>query len=205
MESAHKLGIQTWLVSKIQLWIEQFKKRYGPLEQTQHHGRRHHSTSAQAQELTQEKELKGPYIKFEVTNHEFRPVFSEFRRFPKIFFGGRAGQSPFFQPENNPAGGGVKTVNRLDPVAAAKAKQAQEAAKQYRKAAKAVQPQNGYCEICDCPFSELEEHLRSKVHKAKVGLDELWSKLDSCISDVNRGTSDEDSDFEEVRVATSDQ
>jgi len=53
-------------------------------------------------------------------------------------------------------------------------------------------PQSGYCEICEAPFSELEEHISSKVHIARVGLSNLWTKLDSCIKQVNKTTSEEE-------------
>ena len=46
------------------------------------------------------------------------------------------------------------------------------------------QTQGGYCEICEAPFSELEGHIVSKVHIARVGLSHLWSKLDTCIDQV---------------------
>ena len=204
VETAQKLGIQCWLLSKTLGWVDLFKRRTGfvqtpkpgsgPIRLT---SRRTHSYSSENREnLSDVRELKIPYLKFEVTNHEFRPVFSEFRRFPKLFFGGRAGQSPFFPPETL-VSRQVRT-NNVDPVA--KAAKAYEA----RKTAKQPQPQNGYCEICECPFSELEEHLNSKVHQTRVGLTNLWSKLDTCISEVNK-VSDDYSDDSEVQVVTSDQ
>ena len=199
VETAQKLGIQCWLLSKILAWIALYKKRTAFIETLkpatirQVRGRPH-SSSENRENNTDIRELKIPYLKFEVTNHEYRPVFSEFRRFPKLFFGGRAGQSPFFPPETLVS----RQVRTVDPVA--KAAKAYEA----RKTPKQPQPQNGYCEICECPFSELEEHLNSKVHQTRVGLTNLWSKLDTCISEVNK-VSEDDSYDSEVQVATSDQ
>lgn len=211
VETAQKLGIQCWLLSKTLGWVDLFKRRTGFVEtpkraplsiksahQLNQSHRRAYSSSENRENLsTDVRELKIPYLKFEVTNHEYRPVFSEFRRFPKLFFGGRAGQSPFFPPETL-VSRQVRT-NTVDPVA--KAAKAYEA----RKTVKQPQPQNGYCEICECPFSELEEHLNSKVHQTRVGLTNLWSKLDTCISEVNRVSDEDYSDDSEVQVATSDQ
>ena len=63
-----------------------------------------------------------------------------------------------------------------------KAHQAQKEKKVHNKGPQ--QTQGGYCEICEAPFSELEGHIVSKVHIARVGLSHLWSKLDTCIDQV---------------------
>ena len=179
------------------VWVNQYKRKYGPFDIERSHHKRAHSSSS-LDSASEQRELKSPYLKFEATNHEFRPVFSEFRRFPKLFFGGRAGQSPFFLPDSI-----VKQIRTVDKVGLPKAQSTPKVVKEPKKVVKAPQIQSGYCEICECPFSELEEHLGSKVHKSRVRLNDLWSKLDSCINEVNK-LSDEDSDLE-VRVATSDQ
>ena len=184
IESAQKLGITIWLLPKIQVWIENKKSQIAALAKPV---KKPSSSGDQVQ--VEIRELKAPFIKFEDTNHEFRPVISEFRRFPKLYCGGRAGQSPFFAPEPL-----VKQRLR-EPLA-------QPVRKRVEKVNKAPHPQAGYCEICECPFSELEEHLESKVHTARVGLDHLWNKLDTCIKQVNNV---EDSDENEDIVPLSDQ
>ena len=63
-----------------------------------------------------------------------------------------------------------------------KAHQVQKEKKVHNKGPQ--QTQGGYCEICEAPFSELEGHIVSKVHIARVGLSHLWSKLDTCIDQV---------------------
>ena len=65
-----------------------------------------------------------------------------------------------------------------------KAHQAQKEKKVHNKGPQ--QTQGGYCEICEAPFSELEGHIVSKVHIARVGLSHLWSKLDTCIDQVKK-------------------
>jgi hypothetical protein len=74
-----------------------------------------------------------------------------------------------------------------------KAHQVQKEKKVHNKGPQ--QTQGGYCEICEAPFSELEGHIVSKVHIARVGLSHLWSKLDTCIDQINKtGTSEDDLD-----------
>ena len=65
-----------------------------------------------------------------------------------------------------------------------KAHQVQKEKKVHNKGPQ--QTQGGYCEICEAPFSELEGHIVSKVHIARVGLSHLWSKLDTCIDQVKK-------------------
>lgn len=70
---------------------------------------------------------------------------------------------------------------------------------------KVPQAQGGYCEICEAPFSELEGHIVSKVHIARVGLSHLWIKLDSCIEQVNKtGTSEDDFDHGDLNNSVQD-
>ena len=45
-------------------------------------------------------ELRAPYIKFEETNFQFRPVFFEFKKFPSLHpENPRPGVSPFYAPD----------------------------------------------------------------------------------------------------------
>ena len=188
IESAQKLGITIWLLPKIQDWINKKKELLNVLGKSTQQKKQHSDPAHNQVEI---RELKAPFIKFEDTNHEFRPVISEFRRFPKLYCGGRAGQSPFFAPEF------VKQKLREPSQHQQPARR--QAPKQTQKVA---HPQAGYCEICEAPFSELEEHLDSKVHTARVGLSHLWTKLDTCIKEVNHP---DDSDDNEDLVHTSDQ
>lgn len=183
IETSHLWGLQVWSLQKIQVWLDNYKRRYGPFDKSSRFLNLTRSHSAES--ILDQRTLSAPYLKFEATSHQFKPVFSEFRRFPRIYFGGRGGQSPFFPPE----AGSKCRARRLNRDA---------------KAEKPRVPQSGYCEICECPFSELEEHLDSKVHKTRVGLSDLWTKLDTCIERVNKHSDGVD-DEEEHIATTSDQ
>jgi len=255
IDSAQKLGIQVWLLPKIHIWIDQLKEKIGNfdklpgqnknpniIQQQQINKKRKRSAFEQADIET--RELKTPFIKYDDVTHECRPVFCEFRKFPRIYCGGRAGQSPFFSPEASFVRTqklrefperklAEKTAHqqllqrKLTPVTTSvqqqhhqklptpsttvqqqqttqqqqqqiqqhqhKAHQAQKEKKVHNKGPQ--QTQGGYCEICEAPFSELEGHIVSKVHIARVGLSHLWSKLDTCIDQINKtGTSEDDLD-----------
>ena len=102
-----------------------------------------------------------------------------------MYCGGRAGQSPFVAP--------IEVIEtRLVYEKEATVKNLVKKA----RSAKPALPQGGYCEICEAPFSELEEHIISKVHIAKVGLSDLWKNLDSCIDSINQV--EEEEEFEAV-------
>ena len=214
IESAQKLGIAIWLLPKIILWIESLKSRIGnfdklvpkPNPNSATSNKRKRSAGGFDQDF-ETRTLKVPFIKYDDVNHECRPVLCEFRRFPKIYCGGRAGQSPFFSPEAS----FVKTQKLREFPERKLAEKSLQAPPQVKKTTtpiqhtkphqankvnhKAPQAQGGYCEICEAPFSELEGHIVSKVHIARVGLSHLWTKLDSCIDQVNKtGTSEDDLD-----------
>ena len=180
IESAQKLGITIWLLPKILNWISNKKEQLNLFNKSVANPKRNPSSASSDLQQVEIRELKAPFIKFEDTNHEFRPVISEFRRFPKLYYGGRAGQSPFFAPEL------VKhKLREPSHHQHIRKKVEQHNQQKVQQQQKVAQPQAGYCEICEVPFSELEEHLDSKVHTARVGLDHLWTKLDSCIKQVN--------------------
>lgn len=196
IESALKLGITVWLLPKIIIWVESFKGRIGPLENLRDRKKRSRpSASSPLDQQVDERPLKTPFIKYDDVQHECRPVLCEFHRFPKIYCGGRAGQSPFFSPDlvkHHKVREFPDNKKRQLPVENNPPNK--QGSKQ--KAKRAAQAQGGYCELCEAPFSELEEHISSKVHIARVGLSHLWTKLDSCIDQVNKGTSEGEEDFE---------
>ena len=111
IDSAQKLGIQVWLLPKIHIWIDQLKEKIGNFDklpgqnknpniiQQQQQINKKRKRSAFEQADIESRELKTPFIKYDDVTHECRPVFCEFRKFPRIYCGGRAGQSPFFSPE----------------------------------------------------------------------------------------------------------
>ena len=110
IDSAQKLGIQVWLLPKIHIWIDQLKEKIGNfdklghknpniIQQQQQQINKKRKRSAFEQADIESRELKTPFIKYDDVTHECRPVFCEFRKFPRIYCGGRAGQSPFFSPE----------------------------------------------------------------------------------------------------------
>lgn len=168
LETAAKHNIKIWALSKVLAWLESLKARLAANPRLKHRPRSPDPTI----DPFYERELKAPYIKYEAENQLSRPVIYEFRKFPKVYCGGRAGQSPFVAP--------VEVIQTYEPREAVKKSVAKKA-----RSAKPVVPQGGYCEICEAPFSELEEHIISKVHIAKVGLSDLWKKLDTCIESVN--------------------
>ena len=238
IDSAQKLGIQVWLLPKIHIWIDQLKEKIGNFDklgqknpniiQQQQQINKKRKRSAFEQADIETRELKTPFIKYDDVTHECRPVFCEFRKFPRIYCGGRAGQSPFFSPEASfvrtqklrefperklaektahqqllqrkltPVTTSVQQQHqKLPPTTTVQQQQQQQIQQHQHKAAhlpaqkeKKVhnkgpqQTQGGYCEICEAPFSELEGHIVSKVHIARVGLSHLWSKLDTCIDQV---------------------
>ena len=109
IDSAQKLGIQVWLLPKIHIWIDQLKEKIGNFDKFQNPNRVHPNNaeennkkrkrSAFEQAEIETRALKAPFIKYDDVTHECRPVLCEFRKFPRIYCGGRAGQSPFFSPE----------------------------------------------------------------------------------------------------------
>lgn len=194
IESAQRLGIGIWLLPKIIIWIENLKARLGGSLEGQSSASKKRKSSLESCQEVKERHLEAPFIKYDDVSHENQPVICEFRRFPKIYCGGRAGQSPFFLPE---ATSGLKNKFRV------LTKKPPQEKKVAKKAVNVNQgQQRGYCEICEAPFSELEEHISSKVHIARVGLDHLWTKLDTCIDQVNKVASSSEEDFQLISDQT---
>ena len=66
------------------------------LQKNQHHTRSHSSDS----KLAKPRRLNAPYIKFESKSRDYKPVLCEFQSFPKLYFNGKSGTSPFINPGN---------------------------------------------------------------------------------------------------------
>jgi hypothetical protein len=54
-------------------------------------------------------------FQFEPIDHQNRPVYAEFRKFPRLYFYGKAGTSPFYSaPHQNSATAGTGTNTNLN-------------------------------------------------------------------------------------------
>lgn len=171
IDNAQKWGQQVWSLGKFVSWFENFKSQNFPLKKPR-------SQSVD----TQHKALATPYIKFEVTNHQFRPAYHELKAWPQLHFIGRPGSSPFIEPDPKPVNRS-STISRLvdrDPHKDT-----------HKKKLKVVSPKSrtrrhsGYCEICEENFSDLDNHLATGTHQQLIVQENLWTNLDQCLGKTN--------------------
>lgn len=103
IEIAHKLKIHIWSLNKLWKWLEELKKKFGPLRKPAGHWRLHQRSQSVDSSLHSHshRPLVSPYIKFETTTRQYKPVIHEFKRFPKLFLGGKFLGSPFYPPDSS--------------------------------------------------------------------------------------------------------
>ena len=87
IENAAKWNIKVWKFEKVVAYVKDVKQKIGLKSSSstkeQPFLRRAGSVDSGLNVAT---ELRGPYIKFEETNFQFRPVFYEFKKFPRYGF-----------------------------------------------------------------------------------------------------------------------
>jgi len=49
-----------------------------------------------------------------------------------------------------------------------------------------LEPQPGYCELCETHYEDLEEHLETGGHQKVVNFESVWSQVDATILNVNQ-------------------
>jgi len=73
------------------------------------------SVDSVIEETVETKWIATPFLKFEPVDNQNRPVYAEFRKFPRLNFYGKAGTSPFYSAphqSNNTTTGGCNNLNQ---------------------------------------------------------------------------------------------
>ena len=216
IENAAKWGIKVWKFEKVVAYVREVKQKIG-LKST--NSQQHNTTLRRAGScdsgLNVASELRAPYIKFEETNFQFRPVFYEFKKFPSLHpENPRPGVSPFYAPDPSyvvaqaaVAEGAALAQNRnrrshrderkrSKSTAAAKPATAEQPPVKKQTTAPAgtvatpAKPVPGYCEICEQRYESLEAHLNESTHRHTIAVSSLWRKVDLCINLVNCNSED---------------
>ena len=169
LDTAKRLNCQIWSQTKTLAWLAKFKAKYGSIKAG---GKVEDSKS----ESKIKRVLSSPCIKLENEVKNTRPVYSELKQWPALYFDGRPGSSPFSVPSCKQKT--KKLAKRLD------VQREQPAKKTVKKEDKPVCPvkrkTGGFCEICNKNFSELERHLATEQHLQFVTDQENWAEVDHC-------------------------
>ena len=218
IENAAKWNIKIWKLEKVVAYVKEAKAKISLKSAGSGQQRLHRTTSVESG-LNVTTEIRAPFIKFEETNFQFRPVYYEFKKFPVLHpENPRPGVSPFYAPdpyyakEQQAAAAAAATAHRggrkshrdelrkrpkqlscLGPKQPAVAEVAEPAAKKQATAAPgtpAPKAVSGYCEICEQRYESLEAHLNESTHRHTVAVSSLWQKVDLCINLVNCNSED---------------
>ena len=99
IENAAKWNIKVWKFEKVVAYVRDVKAKIG-LKSNSGGQQRLLRTNSVDSGLNVASEIRAPYIKFEETNFQFRPVFFEFKKFPVLHpENPRPGVSPFYAPD----------------------------------------------------------------------------------------------------------
>ena len=215
IENAAKWGIKVWKFEKVVAYVRDVKQKIGlkSTASTQQHQTLRRAGSCDSG-LNVASELRAPYIKFEETNFQFRPVFFEFKKFPSLHpENPRPGVSPFYAPDPSyvvaqaaVAEGAALAQNRnrrshrderkrskstaAKPATAEQPPVKKQATAPAGTVATPAKPVPGYCEICEQRYESLEAHLNESTHRHTIAVSSLWRKVDLCINLVNCNSED---------------
>jgi len=174
LENARKWNCQIWSLAKTLAWLDKFKGKYGPLRPKTRPDNPRRSTPSSLDLGTAQRILAPPCIKLENVARRNKPVFTELKTWPTIYFDGKAGSSPFTAPSSREKS--KKLAKRLDIH--------RDVLKKNKKPSppKVVlkKKQSGFCEICNKSYVDLEEHLISEAHSQFVNNCFNWKDVDDC-------------------------
>lgn len=169
LDTARRLKCQIWSQAKTIAWLIKFKTKYGAIKPS---GKLEDAKSdSKAQRV-----LASPCIKLENEKKSTRPVYSELKQWPVLYFDGRPGSSPFSVPSCKQKT--KKLAKRLDVQREQPAKKTVK--KEEKPACPVKRKTGGFCEICNKNFSELERHLVTEQHTQFVTDQENWAEVDQC-------------------------
>ncbi|XP_059085279.1 protein DBF4 homolog B-like [Tigriopus californicus] len=215
IEIAHKLKIHIWSLHKLWKWLEELKKKFGPLRKTAGPWRLHQRSQSVDSSLHSHshRPLVSPYIKFEATTRQHKPVIHEFKRFPKLFLGGKFLGSPFYPPDSSQNKFVHKRLNLEDT--REKVEPSEEPDHHRDKHAKSTRKESvrnppktptkkrpatpsqtpgvsaqkrerpGFCELCNLEFTDLNTHIETEMHEYWGLNASHWVHVDSCINVLN--------------------
>ena len=100
IENAAKWNIKVWKFEKVVAYVRDVKAKIGLKSNSGGSQQTLRRAASVESGLNVASELRAPYIKFEETNFQFRPVFYEFKKFPTLHpENPRPGVSPFYAPD----------------------------------------------------------------------------------------------------------
>ncbi|XP_078656260.1 uncharacterized protein LOC144902603 isoform X1 [Branchiostoma floridae x Branchiostoma belcheri] len=148
------------------------------------------------------RKLKPPFVKFEDSSHQYRPVYEELPKFPRVNVDTPRGTCPFdggayqdvpvaerskeeaSQAEEREGGTGKKSehVPKPSPKKKVQHKAASKKATTSQSRSKAsvlkAKKNAGYCECCMLKYSDLQQHVKGDQHRAFVKRQENYLSLD---------------------------
>ena len=166
LEKAKSLDCSIWSLAKTVVWFEKFKQRYGAIASLQ---------KSEEPRRSGKRQLVTPCLKLENECNNTRPLYSELKAWPELYFNGRPGSSPFSVPSDK-----QKSAKQLAKRLDVEREQPKKILKKEETPAK--KKSGGFCEICNLSFGELEKHLSSEQHQQFVTNPDNWKELDESIS-----------------------
>ncbi|XP_066303199.1 microtubule-associated protein futsch-like isoform X2 [Branchiostoma lanceolatum] len=154
------------------------------------------------------RKLKPPFVKFEDSSHQYRPVYEELPKFPRVNVDTPSGTCPFdggayqdvpvaerskeeaSQAEEGEGGTGKKSDQRKEESAskpsprkkvqhkATLAKRATTSQSRSKASALKAKKNAGYCECCMLKYNDLQQHVKGDQHRAFVKRQENYISLD---------------------------
>ncbi|XP_035688287.1 serine/arginine repetitive matrix protein 2-like isoform X1 [Branchiostoma floridae] len=164
---------------------------------------------AQASEnVSKARKLKPPFVKFEDSSQQYRPVYEELPKFPRVNVDTPSGTCPFdggayqdvpvaerskeeaSRAEEGEGGTGKKSEQRKEENTrrssprkkvqhkASLAKKAATSQSRSKPSALKVKKNAGYCECCMLKYNDLQQHIKGDQHRAFVKRQENYISLD---------------------------
>ncbi|KAL0984394.1 hypothetical protein UPYG_G00140870 [Umbra pygmaea] len=133
--------------------------------------------------------LKSPYLKVEDSSRKHKPLHMQSMTFPSLCYSGRF--SPFEPPAPpQPEGSKEQRRNKTRQVIKSSSRDLDKPDNPLPRTTspcRARKKNLGYCECCNEPFKDQDEHLQSAVHRGFVQDPSHYSSVDQLVADMDPG------------------
>ena len=181
LAKARRLGIKNlWSLEKTLVWLTKFKAK------AQAQARELSLRGSRTEPRVEKNVLQHPAIKLESEANLTRPYTLELKTWPLLRVDGRPGSSPYSIPSSSKHK--QKLAKRLDVDRDENRATVKVIPRKEEKQSPPAQKKktNGFCEICNSNYSDLEKHLATAEHQLFVSDTSNWAEVDQlCIDNFS--------------------
>ena len=123
------------------------------------------------------RQLRGVFMKIDDDGERFRPIMQRFQSFPAVIADSTHDTSPFLTNQH------VKAM--LKKIESTRCSSKSATMPSTKAARKKTYIKDGFCELCETCFDDVQQHRQSEKHKQYANCDDNYASLDDVIGKLS--------------------